>query len=286
MSPTPEFLHSNHSIVRRTGGISRGYRRYLEILHRRDQGPFNSNEAAEALGLDVSVTRRLLSHLASQGWLVRLRRGLYSPVPLEARKSGEWQEDPWVSASKAFSPCYVGGWSACEHWHFTDQVFRDLMVVTARHVRKRLVDLQGERIRLKVLPASKLFGTANVWRGRVRVRVSDPSRTIVDVLEDPAIGGGIRHVANVLQEYFQSEHRDDQKLIDYAGRRGNRSVFKRLGYLAETLGLKAAPLIATCHDRQSKGITALDPSVRRPGRIVRRWNLRINVDMTQGIEAQ
>jgi len=59
-------------------------------------------------------------------------------VPLDAARSGEWTEDSWALATNVFSACYIGGWSACEYWGFTDQVFRDLLVFTTRRVRKRL----------------------------------------------------------------------------------------------------------------------------------------------------
>jgi len=220
---------------------------------------------------------RLLVYLARRGWLSRVRRGLYVAVPLDARRSGEWVEDSWVVAERVFSPCYIGGWSACAHWDLTDQVFRSLLVVTARRVRHRDVEIQGLPFHLTVRPDGMLFGTVRVWRGQVRVSVSDPSRTVADILDDPRLGGGIRSVADVLHEYLRSEHRDDQLLVGYGDRLGNRAVFKRLGYLLERAGVDAPDLIEACLDRRSSGLAVLDPSVKAPARIVRRWRLRVNV---------
>lgn len=55
---------------------------------------------------------------------------------------------------------------------------------------EREIEMQGMRFRLTVRPEDALFGTVLVWRGQARVAVSDPSRTIVDVLDDPRLGGG------------------------------------------------------------------------------------------------
>ena len=118
-------------------GISQRNRALLEQLHRRTTGAFDVGEASRALGMEHDDTSRLLVYLARRGWLSRVRRGLYVAVPLDARRSGEWVEDPWVVAERVFSPCYVGGWSACSHWDLTEQVFRTLLVVTARRVRHR-----------------------------------------------------------------------------------------------------------------------------------------------------
>lgn len=125
------------------------------------------------LGLEHEATSRLLSYLARRGWLSRVRRGLYVAVPLDARRSGEWVEDPWVVADRVFRPCYIGGWSACEHWDLTEQVFRTIMVVTARRVRHRDVEIQGIPFHLTVRAENTLFGTAPTWRGQTRVPVTE-----------------------------------------------------------------------------------------------------------------
>jgi predicted transcriptional regulator of viral defense system len=113
------------------------------------------------------------------------------------------------------------------------------------------------------------------------VAVSDPSRTIVDILDDPRLGGGIRTVADVLREYMASQHRNDQLLIEYADRLDNRAVFKRLGYLIERLGTEADALLTACRERRSAGVVALDPSVKARGNIVRRWGLGAIVALTE-----
>lgn len=258
-------------------GISQRNRAYLEELHRRAHGAFDIREASTILGIGQEEATQLLGYLARRGWLSRIRRGLYVAVPLDARHSGEWIEDPWVVADRLFNPCYIGGWSACEHWDLTEQMFRTLLVVTRRRVRHRDEEIQGLPFRLTVRSEKAFFGTVPVWRGQNRVAVSDPSRTVIDVLDDPGLGGGIRTVADVLEEYLHSEHRDDQCLVGYGDRLGNRAVFKRLGYLLEHSHVQAQELVLACLARRSRGLAKLDPAVDAPGRIVRRWGLRVNV---------
>ena len=144
-----------------TGGISGRNRAYLETLHRGLREPFGSEEAAEILELSRERASRLLRHLAAQGWLARVKQGLYTPVPLEARTSGDWIEDPWLVASKTFEPCFIGGWSACEHWGLTEQIFNEIAVVAAKRIRDRRPTIQGTRFRVKVVEDSQLFGAAS-----------------------------------------------------------------------------------------------------------------------------
>lgn len=258
------------------GGIGPRYRAHLAALSRAFDGPFTAADAAEVLAVDGAKASRITGYLASRGWLARVRRGLYVPVPLEATTPGEWRADPWLVAARVFEPCYIGGWSACEHWGLTEQLFREVLVVTARPQRRSAVRLQGADFHVVGRQRTALFGTRPVWRGRERVEVSDPSRTVVDVLDDPAIGGGIRHAADVVVEYFTGEHRNDDRLLAYVERLGNRTVFKRLGYLLEAVEIDAAELIKVCFERKSAGISPLDPSIESKGKITRRWNLRVN----------
>lgn len=263
-------------------GISEKNRRLLTALHRGSTGPFTPREAVEILKLDVGRTRRFLAYLADAGWLVRIRRGLYATVPLDLAEPGAWQEDPWIVAAKVFSPFYIGGWSACEHWGLTDQIFKETVVVSARKVRRRRMEINGAWLYVKAVGKDKIFGTEVVWRSRTRVSVSDPARTVVDLLDDPAIGGGIRHVADVLVAYLSHERRNDKLLLEYANKLGNRSVFKRLGYLLESREVDDASLIAACRASMSSGISLLDPSAPKKGRFLRRWNLRLNVALDPG----
>jgi predicted transcriptional regulator of viral defense system len=271
--------------LQHAAGISQKNRAYLERLHRETTAAFDAAEAAVILDLDTEVTARLLGYLSRRGWLSRVRRGLYVAVPLDARQSGKWAEDAWIVADRIFAPCYIGGWTACEHWDLTEQLFRTVLVITGKKVRSSEVEVQSAHFHVASRAPEMIFGTVGVWRGQTRVNVSDPSRTVVDVLDHPRLGGGMRHCIGVLREYMTSEYRNDASLVEYADRVGNRSVFKRLGYLLEHSNVPAGALIDECLARRSAGVVALDPSSTERGHIVRRWGLRVNVDVCDASDA-
>jgi predicted transcriptional regulator of viral defense system len=256
-------------------GLTARNRAKLARLHRFD-GPFSVDDATAALEVPRSSAQRFVRYLADQGWLARVRRGVYVTVPLSASTPDEWRADLWRAAALAYEPCYVAGWSACEHWGLTEQIFRDLMVVTAKPIGVRREEIQGTPVRIKVVPSAKVFGTLGVWRGAKRVDVSDPSRTLVDVLDDPSMGGGIRHVAEILEEYLGSPHRDEELLLEHCRHHGNRSIYKRLGYLLEARGLEEHELVASCRKLMSSGVVMLDPRIDAPGERDSSWNLRVN----------
>ena len=258
-------------------GISERNRRLLTLLHQETTGPFSAEEAARALSLTIPRAQRFLAYLAERGWLVRIHRGLYAPVPLDASKPHEWRTDPWIAAAKLFGPAYyIDGWSACEHWNLTEQIFRATVVVTTRRVRHSRQEIQGFPFRIKRAGEGRMFGLKRVWRDQIAVNLSDPARTLVDILDDPTLGGGLRQIGDILGVYFDSEHRDDALVATYAQQLGNGAVYKRLGYLLEAMDISAPALIEACTLGISAGDSLLDPSLPRQGKIARRWNLRIN----------
>ena len=117
------------------------------------------------------------------------------------------------------------------------------------------------------------------------MKISDPVRTIIDILNDPYIGGGMKHVAMVVANYFESESREDAKLVDYMRQIKNKTLYKRLGYLIETLKLDAGNLLKVCEKNISKGYSVFDPSIPNKGKIIRRWNLRINLQIEDSPES-
>lgn len=265
-------------------GINAENRGRLTRLLRSGPGPFTVENASAVLGMSAPRARRFLAYLARRGWLVRIRAGLYAAVPLEAARPSEWTTDPWVVAARLFAPCYVGGWSACEHWRLTDQLFRSVVVISSRWLRDRTPSIQGTTYRVKVIKPERMFGTRGVWRGGVRIDVSDPTRTVVDLLDDPELGGGIRHVSDVVREWFEGQLRDDERLLEYAARLGNRSVYKRLGFLVERLDLAAPDVLEEAERCMSKGVVRLDPSGPEGGHRVARWNLIANVTIGRTAE--
>ena len=205
------------------------------------------------------------------------------PVPLDSLQSEVVLDDPWLLVPVLFAPAYVAGRTAAEHWDLTEQIFRDVVVLTARPVRRRSHVSQGMTFTLKHIDERLLFGTRTVWRGRTRVEVSDVHRTIIDMLDDPALGAGIQHVSDCLARYLARPDRDIDRLLDYASQLGNGAVYKRLGYLAERLSADSS-LLDTCRERLTAGDAKLDPSLDCE-RLVTRWKLRVPESWARGVAA-
>jgi predicted transcriptional regulator of viral defense system len=51
---------------------------------------------------------------------------------------------------------------------------------------------------VRTVSQEALFGIKPVWRNTVKVNVSDPTQTILDMLDDRGLGGGLRLMVDVL----------------------------------------------------------------------------------------
>jgi len=239
-------------------------------------------DATKALGVDRHAASKVLARWQKQGWLKRVGRGIYAPVPLDALTTEQVLKDPWVLVPALFAPGYIGGWTAAEHWDLTEQLFRSIFVFTARPFRSKEQTVQGVSFTLRRIPEDALFGIKTLWRGSARVPISDKHRTIVDLLADPATGGGIRHVERCLANYLRDKEASADTLISYAEKLGNGAVFKRLGFLVSQAPGNEA-LAESCRQRLTQGNAKLDPALPSR-RLVKAWRLWIPKTWEPGAE--
>ena len=116
------------------GSLSR--KRFSKVL--RESGEtIVPQEVSKILGMTRQSSSLLLSYWNKQGWVRRVQRGLYIPIPLEADSTDISVEDPSLVAMRLFSPCYIGGWSATEYWDMTEQLFNTVLVMTVKRPNNR-----------------------------------------------------------------------------------------------------------------------------------------------------
>jgi predicted transcriptional regulator of viral defense system len=258
-------------------GISRQSRADLARLTGHGRRFVTVTDATEELQLDRGDAARRLARWAEQGWLRRVRRDLYIPVPVDATDPSSWGGDPLVLADAVWDPCYMTGWTAANHWGLTEQSFRTTVVKTTQRVRQSAQSLlDNDFLVAHTAPENLEWGMRREWREERRIRIADPARAIVDMLDDPKLGAGIRTIAECLDAYLADQ--DPATLVSHADRLGNRTVFKRLGYLAERLHVDEE-LLASCEDKLSEGFSALDPTQSKRGPRSQRWRLIVNVQL-------
>jgi predicted transcriptional regulator of viral defense system len=253
-------------------GIGKLERQKLSEVLRGTKGTISVKETADILEISPSDAAKMLARWAKKGWLSRVQRGLYIPVPIESRSADVSLENPWMIAERLYGPCYIGGWSAAEYWDLTEQIFRSVIVMTIKRPRDRSPNFKGINFILRTIKEKAMFGIKPVWDGQAKVHVSDPTRTIIDMLDDPKLGGGIRSTSDMFLNYLNSENKNVDLLIEYAKRLGNGAVFKRLGFFLERFAPEGTYAIDQCKSQLTKGIVKLDPTLNAD-KLVTRWRL-------------
>jgi predicted transcriptional regulator of viral defense system len=245
----------------------------LSALMRATSAPFRAEDAARVLGLESAHAAKLLAGWHKQGVIRRVARGLYVPVQPSALEQTQVLDDPWILVPELYDPGYVGGWSALEHWELTEQLFRSVCVLTNKRITYGETSHQGVVFFVKHIPAKKLFGTKTLWRKNIKVQISDPHKTILDIVDDPYLGAGLQHTVDCLLEYRRLTKKQGglDILLRYAIELKTGSLFKKLGFLAERLGFESA-FVNECASRLTTGYAYLDKNARDQ-KLVTKWRL-------------
>ena len=258
-------------MIRNAGRFSSRARARLSAVLQKARDLVTIEDAMGTLALDRHAATKMLARWQHQGWLKRVGPGIYAPVPLDALTTEQVLKDPWVLMPALFAPGYIGGWTAAQHWDLTEQLFRSIFVFTARSFRRREQTVQGVSFTLHRVPEKVFFGIKTVWRGQARVPIADKHRTIVDLLAEPATGGGIRHAERCLRNYLRDPEASTEILIQYGEKLGNGAFFKRLGFLVSQIQGNEA-LAEACRQRLTQGNAKLDPALPCR-RLVKAWRL-------------
>ncbi len=263
-------------------GKSSRSRERLGNLIRHSGDLITTGRAAEIMGVSASEASKILTRWTTQGWLTRIRRGVYVAVPVEA-STDQALEDGWVLIPQLFDPAYVGGWSAAEHWDLTEQIFHDICVLTQKPVPKKTLTVHGISFFLTHVGEADFFGTRTVWRGETRIQISDMEKTILDMFSQPRLGGGAMHVIDCFRQAMRHKDFSISRLADYARRIDNGAVYKRMGFLAEAFLGEEHELTALCASGLTKGNAKFDPN-GPADRLITRWRLWVPETLPHRLE--
>jgi len=246
----------------------------LSSLARKDKNIFTTQEATEVLGSDAAG---VMYSLIKKKWVLSLKKGLYAVVPLEAGVKGaeSFIVHNFVVASYLAEPYCIGFWSAMNHHGLSDQIPVDTFIQTISP-RKPIRFLNSTFIFVQLRP-DKLFAINEVVMEGREINITNPEKTVADCLDHPEHCGGLDEIARSI--FFNHEELDFKKIRKYSLKLGNRTIFKRLGYILETVGLLDHYGHAVKGIELSKGYSILDPLGPRHGRHNEKWKVVVNVEI-------
>ena len=221
----------------------------------------------------ASVARDVASRLVAKRALERVGRGKYLVRPLRS------QSRP-TTASAALQaavllqgePYYLGGLWALTFHRLTEQQYVSVLdvFVDRRHPSRRL---GGARLVFHRVSAERLdYGSLVTDIEGMSVRISDPERTLIDLLDFSALAGGSGEALRMVKQTLPRV--DRAQLVEYAARGARSSTCQRLGVLLERSGM-ATRRLAELQKRVvgTRSVLSMDPGARRKGPFNRRWSV-------------
>ncbi len=226
----------------------------------------------------VVKPKNLLDNLVRKRWILKIRKGVYAIAPLESGEMGaaSYTLHSLVIASILIKPYFIGYWSALNHLGLTDATPPDVYVATTRS--RNTCTILGSNFRFVTISRRKMFGVEEAVVENRKVLVSSKEKAVADCLDHPEHSAGVDDIAKAI--YFHREEIDAKKLVSFAKRLGNSAVIKRLGYIAEILGLDDLSGLVSGINLGS-GYSLLDPTLPKRGHIKERWRLVLNATIDE-----
>ena len=190
----------------------------------------------EADGLwDYRQTKNLVTKLVKNGWLIRIKRGLYAISDLSSR--GFLTLSPYVIANRLAPDSYVSFEAALQQYGMFDQMIGKMISISlSQHKSTQLAGLEYSFIKTK---PEYFYGWKEVQVGAQTARVATPEKALVDMINFHKSAYSIDLVIEKLVSY--KSDLDMAQLNDFIGRFPVVTI-KIFGLIFDLLGLDSISL--------------------------------------------
>jgi predicted transcriptional regulator of viral defense system len=267
--------------VKVTGSATKPTRIYSAPLSAREALLLSSWERERRVLVSTADIRKAVGMAANQvaarmvrkKALERVGRGRYLVRPLRTQGRPTASSAPVIAAALLQGELfYLGGlWALTFHRLTEQQYVASLDVFLSRRQPPRV--LGSARLNFHVVEKDQLsLGTTREEIEGVPIQVSTPERTLLDLLDRPALAGGADEALRLTQESLPRVA--PALLIELAVRGSRASTCQRLGLLLERAGVpprKLEPLRRRV--RETKSVLSLVASAPRTGTVNPRWRV-------------
>lgn len=239
---------------------------------------FTTDEAVRVSGLDKELVVRQLSYLQSQGYLGKVRRGLYAVIPLESRPNAA-PVNPYLVASKLASPYVLSYHTGLELHGVAQSTFYRMFVATPN----RFGTLEYQGVTYQAVPAGERETREAATEVTVEdqpVAVASREWTVAHCALRLRLAGGLEELLKSVRTFA---YLDPRELRAAARRLGRKVLLNRLGFILDHVGDKW-DLSSRDLERFRAGMSK-DPSYfgaqRGHARYVRDWHLLVPDNLEQ-----
>lgn len=192
--------------------------------------------------------RKILHYHLKMGYLINIRRAIYAVVPPNQSPESIFI-DPYLITAKATSDSILAYHTALELHGAAYSIFQQFTFLTAQ--KSKPFELQEQWFHPVIIPTELKtsdkndFGIDIINRQGVTIKITNPSRTFVDVLDRIELSGGweevVRSISNI-------SILNVQEVIAYCVMRNNQRLAAKVGFFLE----------------QRQGAFAVDDKILKP----------------------
>lgn len=233
-------------------------------------------DIASALDVSPPAAAVVLSRLVHKGALARVGRGIYEVRPMRA-VGIPWATSALVAVAALLDgrDYYVGGPVALTTHHLTEQVYHAVIDVFTPIQRPTLVHGQAQIVfHTWRWPEAYRLGIVGVPIEGVAVQMSDPERTLLDLIDRPTLLGSARSALNLVRRAIRLI--DVDRIVAYGAHWTRRATRQRLGYILERAGVERGRLAALLPNGRPTHVVSLLVDEPACGPIHSPWRVRAN----------
>ena len=181
------------------------------------------------------AARNLVNKLTKNGWLVRIKKGVYAVASLESR--GFLVTHAFKIAQTLISDSYISFEAALQHYGMFDQMLRTIVSISLK--RRKIRDIQGITYRFIRVKKELFFGWEENRVENYVVNVATLEKAILDILMFKRNEYYLDLVYEKLKEY---KNKFDLTLLNKFSSKCSKTVQRILGFFFDKLSIDSAYL--------------------------------------------
>lgn len=183
-------------------------------------------------GENLQRVKNVVGKLIKQGWLVRIKRGIYYISNLESR--GTINISPIVAAQILVEDSYISCEAALQYYGMFDQYLRTITSISLK--RRKTKTIQNINYRFITTKKSNYFGWRKFQIDGREIKVAEAEKAILDILSFSRTVSSTDLVLEKLKEY--RDNFSIEKLNRFSERQ-SLAVKRILGFLLDNAGINS-----------------------------------------------
>lgn len=222
---------------------------------------FDLSTLKEIIKKEKNYSKLVLFRLKQQGLIFEIERNKYT-----------LHKNPLVIASSLIWPCYLSLWTALRYYNLTEQLPKNIFVITTRARKRQKIVFAGLRIIFVKVKPRFFFGFTKERFDSFNIFIAEPEKALIDSVLLRKIS--FSEIAAIVQA--NPDKISAARILKYLLQIKNKALAKRFGFLLDKLG---HDYFSKLKSYVSSNYCALDYAMPLKGKRNKKWKVIENVKL-------